>query len=921
MPFYQDADAQETQEWQEAFDSVIKHAGSDRAAFLLKALYQQAIAKHLPIQRLNTPYVNTISVEEEAGLPGDAHMERRIRALVRWNALAMVLRANKNDDLGGHLATFASSATLYDVGFNHFFRAPNEHFGGDMIYYQGHSAPGIYARSFLEGRLNEAHLENFRREVGGQGLSSYPHPYLMPDYWQFPTVSMGLGPIMSIYQAHIQKYLTNRKLIKDENRKVWAFLGDGEMDEPESLGAISLAGREKLDNLIWVINCNLQRLDGPVRGNGKIIQELESIFRGAGWRVIKVVWGRRWDPLLSKDKSGALKQRMEEAVDGDYQIYQAKGGDYSREHFFGKYPESAELVKELSDEDINALNRGGHDPYKVYAAYAEAIKGNGQPTVILAKTVKGYGLSNEAESINKTHQIKKLDAEALKYFRDRFNLPFDDEQLAEIPFYRPEPTSAEIKYMKARREALGGYLPVRKHHVDPLEIPELSDFQAVLDGSGDKQYSTTMVMVRILSTLLKNKSLRSRVVPIVPDEARTFGLEGMFRQLGIYSAVGQLYTPEDNDQLMNYREIIDGHMLQEGINEAGALSAWIALASSYSTNGLPMIPFYMFYSMFGFQRVGDLIWAAGDCQAQGFLLGATAGRTTLNGEGLQHQDGHSHILAATVPNCISYDPCFGYELAIIVQDGLRRMYGDGERVFYYLTVMNENYEQPALPQDRFGDVEEGVCKGMYLLSKDSQATVQLLGSGVILREVQKAAQILKDEYSIHANVWSVTSFNELARDGMACESHNRLHPLAEEKDIKVAWVTQQLSGYEGVVLAATDYARAYSEQIRPYLPDSRPYVALGTDGYGRSDTRENLRSYFGVDAAHIVVATLKLLADEGEVDRRMVKDAISSFELETDLPLAWMPQAHAALIDLEDVGQAATKTDEKRTEGGNSHAD
>lgn len=912
MPFYQDPDAAETLEWQEAFDSVIKHAGTERAAFLLKALFQQAIAKHLPIQRLNTPYLNTISVEEEAGLPGDAYMERRIRALIRWNALAMVLRANKNDDLGGHLATFASSATLYDVGFNHFFRAPNDHFGGDMIYYQGHSAPGIYARSFLEGRLNEAHLENFRREVGGQGLSSYPHPYLMPDYWQFPTVSMGLGPIMSIYQAHIQKYLTNRKLIKDENRKVWAFLGDGEMDEPESLGAISLAGREKLDNLIWVINCNLQRLDGPVRGNGKIIQELESIFRGAGWRVIKVVWGRRWDSLLAHDKSGALKQRMEEAVDGDYQLYQAKGGAYSREHFFGKYPETAELAASLTDEDINALNRGGHDPYKVYAAYAAAMKGNGQPTVILAKTVKGYGLSNEAESINKTHQIKKLDAEALQYFRDRFNLPFSDEQLADIPFFKPEPNSPEIKYMKARREALGGYLPVRKHQVDALPVPELSDFQAVLDGSGDKQYSTTMVMVRILSVLLKNKALRDRVVPIVPDEARTFGLEGMFRQLGIYSAVGQLYTPEDNEQLMNYREVVDGHMLQEGINEAGALSAWIALASSYSTNGLPMIPFYMFYSMFGFQRVGDLIWAAGDCQAQGFLLGATAGRTTLNGEGLQHQDGHSHILAATVPNCISYDPCFGYELAVIVQDGLRRMYGDGERVFYYLTVMNENYEQPALPQngpqDRPDEVIKGIRKGMYLLDQDGNATVQLLGSGVILREVQKAAQILKDEYAIHANVWSVTSFNELARDGMACEAHNRLHPLADEKDVKVAWVTQQLSAHAGVVLAATDYSRAYSEQIRAYMPDNRPYVALGTDGYGRSDTRENLRSYFGVDAAHIVVATLKLLADEGEVDRRMVKDAISSFELETDLPLAWMPQAHAQLLDIEDVPSASPST-------------
>lgn len=897
--FYQDPDGLETQEWQDAFDSVISQVGCERAAFLLKVLYQQAIARHVPLQRLNTPYLNTIAVDEEAGLPGDAHMERRIRALIRWNALAMVLRANLSDDLGGHLATFASSATLYDVGFNHFFRAPSEHFGGDMIYYQGHSAPGIYARSFLEGRLSEEQLNNFRREVGGKGLSSYPHPYLMPDYWQFPTVSMGLGPIMSIYQAHIQKYLTNRKLIKDENRKVWAFLGDGEMDEPESLGAIALAGREKLDNLIWVINCNLQRLDGPVRGNGKIIQELESIFRGAGWRVIKVVWGRRWDSLLARDKSGALKQRMEEAVDGEYQLYQAKGGAFSREHFFGKYPETAELVAGMSDEDIDALNRGGHDPFKVYAAYAEAVKGKGQPTVILAKTVKGYGLSADVQSVNKTHQIKKLHIESLKYFRDRFNLPLSNEQLGDLPFYRPEENSPEIKYMRARREALGGYLPVRYQKVAPLPIADLSSFQSVIEGSGDKEYSTTMVMVRIISILLKNKALSDRIVPIVPDEARTFGLEGMFRQLGIYSASGQLYTSEDSEQLMSYREAQNGHMLQEGINEAGALSAWIALGTSYSTNALPMIPFYMFYSMFGFQRVGDLIWAAGDCQAQGFLLGATAGRTTLNGEGLQHQDGHSLLLANTVPNCMSYDPCFGYELAVIVQDGLRRMYGPvdsggGERIFYYLTVMNENYVQPGMP----AGVEEGICRGMYLLQQDEQATVQLLGSGVILREVQQAAQILKDEYAIHANVWSVTSFNELARDGMKCELQNRLHPICEEAEIQVPWVAQQLANHQGIVVAATDYVRAYSEQIRAYLPDNRPYVTLGTDGFGRSDTRDNLRAYFGVDAAHIVVATLKLLADEGEVDRRMVKDAISSFELETEIPAPWLPQAAAPINDV-----------------------
>ncbi len=887
MVFYGDSDRLETQEWQDAFDAVIEHMGSERAAFLLKMLYQRAIAKQLPIQRLNTPYLNTIAINEEPVMPGDADMERRIRALIRWNALAMVLRANKDDDLGGHLATFASSATLYDVGFNHFFRAPNAQCGGDMIYYQGHSAPGIYARSFLEGRLTEAHLENFRREVDGNGLPSYPHPYLMPDYWQFPTVSMGLGPIMSIYQAHIQKYLMNRSLIERQDRKVWAFLGDGEMDEPESLGAISLAGREKLDNLIWVINCNLQRLDGPVRGNGKIIQELESIFRGAGWRVIKVVWGRHWDPLLAKDSSGALKARMEEAVDGDYQRYQVKGGAYAREHFFAKYPETADLVRNLSDADIDGLNRGGHDPYKVFAAYARAMQSDGQPTVILAKTVKGYGLSQEAESVNKSHQIKKLPIESLKYFRDRFNLPFNDEQLADLPFYRPQENSPELKYMKARREALGGYLPQRRAKSDVLEIPELDVFEAVLQGSGEKEYSTTMMMVRIISTLLRQKQIKDHIVPIVPDEARTFGLEGMFRQLGIYSAHGQNYTPEDQEQLMSYREASDGHMLQEGINEAGAMSAWIALATSYSTNNLPMIPMYMYYSMFGFQRIGDLAWAAGDAQAQGFLLGATAGRTTLNGEGLQHQDGHSHILASTIPNCVSYDPCFGYELAVIVQDGLRRMYVQQERIFYYLTLMNENYAHPAMPEG----VEEGIKRGLYLLEHDEKATVQLFGAGVILREVQKAALILREEYQVHSNVWSVTSFNELARDGMACEEYQRKHPLDDEAP--ESWLSQQLRSYNGIIVAATDHIRLYSEQIRAYLPDNRPFVALGTDGYGRSDTRENLRSFFEVDAAHIVVATLKKLADEGEVENRLVKDAISSLEIDIDHPSAWKPQQHA----------------------------
>lgn len=881
--FYQDSDPSETREWLEALADVVRQAGPERAAFLLRALREQALDDRVPLARFNTAYLNTIDPQDEAGLPGDPHLERRLRALIRWNALAMVIRANQQDDLGGHLATFASSATLYDVGFNHFFRAASDRFGGDLIYYQGHSAPGIYARSFLEGRLSEEQLKNFRREVGGRGLSSYPHPYLMPDYWQFPTVSMGLGPIMSIYQAHIQKYLTNRELIKAENRKIWAFLGDGEMDEPESLGAIALAGREKLDNLIWVINCNLQRLDGPVRGNGKIIQELESIFRGAGWRVIKVVWGRRWDPLLQQDVTGVLRQRMEEAVDGDYQAYEAHGGAYAREHFFGKYPELAAMVADLSDAEIDALNRGGHDPYKVYAAYAEAMKTTGQPTVILAKTVKGYGLSRAAQSINKTHQIKKLDLTALKYFRDRFDLPLTDAQLEAVAFYRPPEDSVELRYLKARREALGGTLPARRSGHIALAVPPLSDFEAVLKGSGDKAYSTTMVMVRLLSILLKHPTLGKRVVPIVPDEARTFGLEGMFRQLGIYSALGQLYTPEDNDQLMNYREARDGHMLQEGINEAGAMSAWVALGTSYSSNALPMIPMYMFYSMFGFQRIGDLAWAAGDCQAQGFLLGATAGRTTLNGEGLQHQDGHSLLLASTVPNCVSYDPCFGHELAVIVQDGLRRMYAEGERVFYYLTLMNETYPQPALP----AGAEEGIKKGLYLLESREHASVQLLGSGVILREVIEAARLLQQEYNIAANVWSATSFTELARDGMACEHHNRLHPLEEPR---LPWVTRQLLPHQGVVLAATDYQRLYSEQIRPYLPDHRPYVTLGTDGFGRSDTRSQLRSFFGVNAASIVVATLKLLADEGDIDPRLVRDALSSFEFDPTLPPPWLPQ-------------------------------
>lgn len=884
--YYKDTDHVETQEWLDAFESVIKNANKERAQFLLKALYNMAVQEGLLFNRLDTAYINTIPVEDEPIYPGDLHMERKIRALVRYNALAMVMKANQNDDeLGGHLATFASSATLYETGFNHFWRAADENFGGDLIYYQGHGAPGMYARSFLEGRLSEEQLGNFRREVGGKGLSSYPHPYLMPDYWQFPTVSMGLGPLMSIYQAHIQKYLTNRGLLKDENRKVWAFLGDGETDEPESLGAISMAGREKLDNLIWVINCNLQRLDGPVRGNGKIIQELESVFRGAGWRVIKVIWGDKWDSLLAKDDTGVLKHRMEEVVDGEYQLYEARDGAFTRREFFCKYPELEEMVKHLSDDEIQRLNRGGHDPKKVYAAYCEAMKTKDQPTVILVKTIKGYGLSSQIQAVNKAHQIKKLDESGLKYFRDRFDLPFTDEQLKELPFYRPSEDSAEYKYLMGRRQALGGHLPARRSGHIALQIPELSVFDAVLQGSKGKEQSTTMVFVRLLSSLLKDKALNKYVVPIVPDEARTFGLEGMFRQLGIYSSVGQNYVAEDAEALMGYKEAKNGHMLEEGINEAGAMSAWIALATSYSVNALPMIPMYIYYSMFGFQRIGDLAWAAGDCQAQGFLFGATAGRTTLNGEGLQHQDGHSHILFGTVPNCVTYDPCFGYELAVIMHDGLRRMYGEGERVYYYITLMNENYDQPAMPQG----AEEGIKRGMYLLEDNGSVQVQLLGSGVILREVQKAAQILAKEFGIAANVWSVTSFNELTRDGMACDDYNRLHPTAQQK---TPWVTSQLAPHQGIVVAATDYMRNYAEQIRGWLPDNRSYTTLGTDGFGRSDSRQQLRSFFNVNAEHIVVATLKELADDGQLSAQVVQDAIERFAIDADQAPAWQPQPH-----------------------------
>lgn len=880
--FFDDVDPAETREWLEALESVVEREGPERAAWLLDAITNEAQEQGVYRTHLNTPYLNTIPPKDEAAIPGDMFMERRIRSLVRWNALATVMRANmdNDDELGGHIASFASSATLYDVGFNHFFRAPSDENEGDLVFFQGHSAPGVYARAYLEGRISEEQLDNFRREVDGKGLSSYPHPWLMPDFWQFPTVSMGLGPIQAIYQAHIMKYLQNRELIQQDNRKVWAFLGDGEMDEPESLGALALAGREKLDNLVFVVNCNLQRLDGPVRGNGKIIQELEGVFRGAGWNVIKVVWGRLWDPLLEKDSEGLLRRRMEECVDGEYQAYKKNGGAYTREHFFGDNPELKKLVEHMSDEDVYRLNRGGHDPFKVYAAYHAAVNHTGRPTVILAKTVKGYA-TGAGEAVNKTHQMKKLDLESLKDFRDRFDMPFTDEQLEDVPYYRPADDSPELRYMKEQRDKLGGYMPVRRQKASQqLTIPGLDVFANFLEGSGDREISTTMAFVRMMSTLIKDKQIGERVVPIVPDEARTFGMEGLFRQLGIYSSGGQKYEPEDAGQVMYYREDKKGRILEEGINEAGAMSGWLAAATSYSVHDFALIPFYIYYSMFGFQRVGDLVWAAGDSQARGFLLGATAGRTTLNGEGLQHQDGHSHILAGTVPNCVSYDPTYSYELAVIIQDGLRRMYEDNEKVFYYLTLMNENYVHGAMPEG----AEEGIRKGMYLLREGKSKTrktprVQLLGSGTILREVEAAAELLREDFGVAADVWSVTSFNELRREGLRMDRDDMLNP---EQERELNWVEKCLKDRAGPVIASTDYMRAFADQIRPWV--DAPYSVLGTDGFGRSDSRQKLRHFFEVDRYFVVLAALNALRKEGKVDAAVVKQAIEKYGIDTDKP-------------------------------------
>jgi pyruvate dehydrogenase E1 component len=878
---FDDVDPQETQEWLDSIDSVLQAYGPDRAHFLLNSMIDHArrSGAYLPYSA-TTAYLNTIPVGQQPDYPGDRAIERRIEAYIRWNAMVMVVKANRrSSEYGGHIATYASSATLYEVGFNHFWRGSADNFGGDLLYIQGHSSPGIYARAFLEGRLSEDQLDHFRQEVGGRGLSSYPHPWLMPDFWQFPTVSMGLGPMQAIYQARFMRYLEHRGQVEAKGRKVWAFLGDGEMDEPESMGAITMPVREELDNLVFVINCNLQRLDGPVRGNGKIIQELEAAFRGAGWAVIKVVWGSRWDPLLARDDQGLLHQVMEECVDGDYQTFKSKDGAYVREHFFGKHPELKEMVANMSDKDIWRLDRGGLDALKVHAAYERASKHEGRPVVILAKTVKGYGMGEAGEGKMTAHQAKKLTVEDLKAFRDRFDIPISDAQLDgdAIPYYRPADGSEELRYLHERRTALGGYLPQRSYNVEPLEIPQLDTFKAQLEGSGDREISTTMALVRMLTGLVRDKNIGKHIVPIVPDEARTFGMEGMFRQIGIYSSKGQTYKPQDAEQLMYYREDKEGQILEEGINEGGAFCSWTAAGTSYSHSGVPMIPFYIYYSMFGFQRIGDFIWAAGDMQAQGFLIGGTAGRTTLAGEGLRHQDGHSLIVAPTIPNCVAYDPAYAYELAVIIQDGLRRMYVEQEKIFYYITCMNENYVQPAMPPG----VKDGILRGMYQVHTGGQGKlrVQLLGAGTILREVLAAAEMLEYEYGIPADVWSVTSFSELRRDGMASDRWSMLHPAEPKRD---SYVMQSLVARPGPFIAATDYMRIVADQIRPWVPGN--YVVLGTDGYGRSDSRRALREFFEVNCAYIVFAALSALAEEGSVDAQTLAGAMKKLNIDPVKP-------------------------------------
>ena len=877
-----DADPQETREWIDSIESVVKVEGRPRAHFLIDKLLDFDVSLHGDLHgRITTPYVNTISPERELPYPGDLEIEKRLNGYIRWNALAMVLRAGKHSNVGGHIATYASAAVLYDVGFDHFFRGRTEQFAGDLVYIQGHSAPGIYGRAFTQGRLTEEQLDNFRRETDRDGISSYPHPRLMPDFWQYPTVSMGLGPITSAYQARFMRYLEDRGLKEHQGRKVWAFLGDGEMDQPESLAAISLAGRERLDNLIFVVNCNLQRLDGPVRGNSKVIQEFEAIYRAAGWNVIKVVWGSGWDRLLAKDATGLLRQRMMECVDGEYQAFKSQDGAYVREHFFGKYPELLEMVSDMTDEQIWKLARGGHDPVKVYNAYASAVSHTGRPTVILAKTVKGFGLGEAGEAQNINHQLKKIGESAVKAFRDRFSLALSDEQLGDLPYLRPASGSVDANYLKARREALGGQVPARHAAIQPLQVPSLAALESHTKGTNGRAISTTMAFVRLLSALLKDPNIGRQVVPIVPDESRTFGMEGMFRQVGIHSHVGQLYTPQDAGTLSYYKESIDGQIMQEGLNESGATSSWIAASTAYANHGVMAVPFYIFYSMFGFQRVGDLLWAAGDARARGFLLGATSGRTTLMGEGLQHDDGHSHVMSATVPCCVSYDPTYAYELTVIIQDGMRRMYAEQEDIYYYITVLNENYAHPDMPEG----CEQGILKGLYRLPietkvEDARRRVQLMGSGAILPEVIAAAEILERDYGVGSEIWSATSLTELRREAQAIERWNLLHPLEAPK---VPYVRHVMQGHAGPVVVATDYIKIHADQIRPWLDDRR-FVALGTDGFGQSDTREALRRHFEVDRQFIVLAALKALADEGIVERALLAKAIEALGINADKP-------------------------------------
>jgi pyruvate dehydrogenase E1 component len=879
-----DPDVTETQEWLDALEAVIDTEGPERAHYLMERMVDLARRRgaHIPFSS-NTAYVNTIPAHLEEHCPGNLEYEERLRSWMRWNAMAMVVKTNRADgDLGGHISSFASLANMLGIGFNHFWHAPTEDHGGDLLYIQGHSSPGIYARAYLEGRLTEEQLLNFRREVDGKGLSSYPHPKLMPEFWQFPTVSMGLGPLMAIYQARFLKYLHARDIAKTDNRKVWVFCGDGEMDEPESMGAIGMAGREKLDNLVMVVNCNLQRLDGPVRGNGKIIQELEADFRGAGWNVVKVIWGPGWDDLLARDKEGILQRVMMETCDGEYQNYKAKDGAYVRKHFFGKHPKLLEMVANMSDDDIWRLTRGGHDPHKIYAAFKVAQEHKGQPTVLLVKTIKGFGMGKSGEARNTAHQTKKLDDQAIREMRDRFNIPIPDDKLAEIPFFKPSDDTPEMKYLHERRKALGGYLPQRRVQADEkLPVPDISAFQAVLDPTAEgREISTTQAYVRIITALLRDPNLGKRVVPILVDEARTFGMEGLFRQIGIFNQQGQLYEPVDRDQVMYYREDKAGQILQEGINEAGGMSSWIAAATSYSTSNRIMIPIFIYYSMFGFQRFGDLAWAAGDMRARGFIMGGTAGRTTLNGEGLQHEDGHSHLMAATIPNCIPYDPTFAHELAVIMHDGLKRMVEKQEDVFYYITVMNENYAHPGLKPG----TEQDILKGLYLLQegdKKAKKRVQLMGSGTILREAIAAVDLLKNDWGVEADVWSAPSFTLLARDGQDVERWNLLHPTETPR---LSHVAAKLQDTKGPIIATSDYMHLFAEQIRPFMPKGRNYKVLGTDGFGRSDTRAKLREFFEVNRYFVTVSALKALAEDGEIDAKVVADAIKKYGIDPNKP-------------------------------------